>query len=184
VTKQETTIILGILKTAYPRFYIDLSEEAVKETILLWNEMLSDYTLQVVKIAIKKLIAEMIYPPTVAEVRASLVEITTKPVLDVSEAWGQIKKAIAKYGYYQEKKALESMNDEVREIAIRFGFKNLCMSENQMADRAHFIKLYDRYVLEKKRQKQIPWAIKKQQELIVQQELIAQQGKNILKKIK
>ncbi|MBN4074661.1 hypothetical protein JYT99_01885, partial [bacterium AH-315-E09] len=72
MTKQETTIILGILKTAYPRFYIDLSEEAVKETILLWNEMLSDYTLQVVKIAIKKLIAEMIYPPTVAEVRASL----------------------------------------------------------------------------------------------------------------
>ncbi|MGV8168145.1 MAG: replicative helicase loader/inhibitor [Alkaliphilus sp.] len=179
MTKQETTIILGILKTAYPRFYINLSEEAVKETILLWHEMLSDYTLQTVKIATKKLIAEMIYPPTIADVRASLVEITTKkPVLDASEAWGQIKKAIAKYGYYQEKKALERMNDEVREIVMRFGFKNLCMSENQMADRAHFIKLYDRYVVEEKRQKQIPWAIKKQQELI------AQQGKNILKKIK
>lgn len=168
MTREETLIILGIIKVAYPRFYLNIKKEDANNTVDLWTEMLEDYELEVVKVAVKKLIAEMVFPPTIADVRKLLVETTTERIIDASEAWGQVKRAISLYGQYQEEKALESLDDSTRQIVKRLGFKELCRSETEMADRAHFIKLYDNYVKEQKRDKQIPLQIKQASELIQQ----------------
>ena len=49
MTRTETTALLGLLKTAFPRFYSDMGDEgnALQETVEMWHLMLSDTTFDV-----------------------------------------------------------------------------------------------------------------------------------------
>ncbi|MGV8153409.1 MAG: replicative helicase loader/inhibitor [Alkaliphilus sp.] len=160
MTKQEGLIILGILKTAYPRFYTNIQKNEVENAVLLWSEMLTDYSLDVIKIAIKKLIAESVYPPTIADVRKSLVSVSKGDGISVAGAWGEVHKAIRRFGSYQEEKALESLSKTTQKIVKYMGYKYLCLSENQMADRAHFIKMHSQLVEREQKDALIPNDIK------------------------
>jgi hypothetical protein len=64
-------------------------------------------------------------------------------VPDWSEGWEQVIKAIRRYGYYDPKGALESLDPLTRECVKRLGFRELCLSENPVADRANFRTCYE-----------------------------------------
>lgn len=56
------------------------------------------------------------------------------------EAWLEVRKKIMGVGSYGTPTFKESLIQKAVEI---MGWRNLCLSENQMADRAHFLKIYD-----------------------------------------
>lgn len=56
------------------------------------------------------------------------------------DAWGCVVAAIAGHGYQTTPKF---KNPLVTRIVHSMGWQNLCISENQMADRAHFLRAYD-----------------------------------------
>ncbi len=132
--------ITAMLTTAYPKF-----ELSSKEAIKLWYMMLQDIDFEIMKSAVIKHIAESEFPPTIASLRKMATEISNPQIKAITgaDAWGEVVKAIRNYGYSAEEKALASMSDITRKIVKRFGFKTLCMSENTIADRAHFIKAYE-----------------------------------------
>ena len=66
-------------------------------------------------------------------------------------AWGEVITAIREYGGYEPEKALQSMSPVTRLAVQRIGWKELCMSEDQNIDRAHFFKIYQ---AEESRQKE------------------------------
>ena len=166
MTMQETSVLLGILKTAYPRFYTDITPETLGETVELWHAMLSDVTLELARPALFRLIATSKFPPSIAEMRKSVADIKYEALPDAGEAWGEVNRAIRKYGYYQQEKALESMSETTRMIVRRMGWRDLCTSQNDMADRAHFLKIYEAMCKTTGEQRQLPDALKEKIALI------------------
>jgi hypothetical protein len=60
------------------------------------------------------------------------------------------------------------MPEDVAKIVENMGWQNLCMSENEMADRAHFTKAYDTM---QKREKQIAMISGNNIKMIQQEEI-------------
>ncbi len=76
--------ILGILKTAYPRFYANMSKSQAEEAIALWQEMFSDTDIRILTIAVKRLITHLEFPPTIADVKKEIFKITAQKKSDIN----------------------------------------------------------------------------------------------------
>jgi transcriptional regulator of NAD metabolism len=144
MTKKEIAVLLGIIQTAYPRFYANISQAQRDETVDLWYEMLTDTDLQTAKKAIKRLIATSKFPPVIAELREAISNERDVPLLDEGAAWEEVNRAILSYGYMRRDEAYASMSELTRQTVERMGWRTLCMSQvsNEMADRAHFFKIF------------------------------------------
>lgn len=64
------------------------------DVITVWNEALSDYPFELVKLAVNHIIATSKYPPVIADVVERINKLTQEPELTEVEAWGYVKKAI------------------------------------------------------------------------------------------
>ena len=127
------------MKSAYPSFNIMPD----KYSIQLWYKMLGDLDFKLCETALLELFATHTYPPQIAEIRAKCAEYTAPQLKDVGEAWGEVQMAIRKFGYYRADEAIESLTGPVRTAVERIGFRELCMSDNPEANRAHFFKIYN-----------------------------------------
>lgn len=170
MTQKDVLGLLTILQANYPRFYADMTPEALKICADTWTVMLSDTSLEIATLALQRLIAISKFPPTIAELRESISAVRNPKLPDSGEAWGEVLEAIRKYGYYNPTEGLNSLREPVREIVRRMGWRDLCMSENGMADRAHFLRMYE--TLEKRinEDRQLPTMLKN---------AIAQIGKSV-----
>lgn len=112
------------------------------DSVKIWYELLKDLPYELANIAIQRHMTTNKFPPTVAEIRAAAVGSVYKPV-NWSDGWEQFRKAVSKYGYYQQEEAMNSMDDITRKTVRRLGWKELCESENIMQDRANFRMAYE-----------------------------------------
>ena len=78
VSKEEMGQIMKILRTAYPRYYKDISKEEMMNAINLWCEMFSDVDLLTLSLAVKSLISHFEYPPTIADIRKEILKHSEK----------------------------------------------------------------------------------------------------------
>lgn len=140
MNKADITKLIALCSINYKNF-----PEVGKEEMLieLWNNMLEDVPYELGEVAIKKYISESVYPPTIADIRQRVADISKPRVTPSIEAWGNVTKVIRKYGSYNEAKALAELDDLTRKTVEYFGYRDLCISENGMADRAHFLKTYE-----------------------------------------
>lgn len=101
MTRDETLAIMGILKTAYPNFYRNMTREAALDAVSLWAEMFRDEPAEIVAAAVKALIKTRTdgWPPNVGEVTAKIAELTQPKELAETEAWALVEKA-ARNGIY------------------------------------------------------------------------------------
>jgi hypothetical protein len=106
LTTRETSVLLGILRVTYPRFYADISPDEVKIIVETWTFMLSDTTLDVAKIALQRLIAMNKFPPSIAEMRESIVAVKYSLLPDAGDAWGEVNNAIRKYGIFPSRRSI------------------------------------------------------------------------------
>ena len=159
MTQKETAMLLGILRAAYPRFYLDISHDDLKISVDTWTVMLSDTTLEIATIALQRLIATSKFPPTIAEMRESISSVVNPSMANSGEAWGEVNKAIRKYGYYRQLEGMASLSEPTRLAVERMGWRELCMSENHMADRAHFLRIYESLEKRTKENNQLPIAL-------------------------
>ena len=160
MTQKETSVLLGMLRVAYPRFYAEISPEDVTASVSTWTMMLSDTTLEVATAALQRLIATSKFPPTIAEMRESIAAVQYPTLPDAGDAWGEVNDAIRNYGYYRQAEALASMREPVHLAVERMGWRDLCMSENGMADRAHFLRIYESMEKRTKEQNLLPTVLK------------------------
>lgn len=96
---EETKTLLGIMKMAYPNFYKDLSKADAINIVELWSMMFADEHPKIVTEAVKALICTLKYPPTIADVKEKIQDITTPQQETEMEAWEKVLKAIRNSGY-------------------------------------------------------------------------------------
>lgn len=139
MTKKEFATLAMALKTYYPRETL-LPNDASME---LWFNQLKDIDYTVAEIGLNKWVALNKWSPSIADIREMASQVTNGIAPDWSEGWNQVLKAIARYGSYNEKEALASMDEITRKAVASIGFKEICMSENLTADRANFRMAYE-----------------------------------------
>lgn len=149
--KEFETIALAI-KAAYPNSNVLPDKYAMKT----WYRALMDLDYQVTENAVWEHISTSVFPPSIAEIREKCTARLSPMVNDWGEAWEEVLQAIRKYGSYREEEAVASMSRLTTIAVCRMGFKNLCQSDNPVADRAHFQRIYEGMVKEEKRQTQLP----------------------------
>ena len=156
MTKQEFAIFAMALKTYYPRENLLPNEQAMD----LWFIQLQDIPYQVAEVGLNKWVALNKWSPSIADIREMTSGITRGEIPDWGEAWAEVQRSIRKYGSYRAQEAIESLSPITKKAVQRIGFMNLCMSDNEVADRAHFQKIYEILVEREKKDAMLPAQLK------------------------
>lgn len=156
MNKKEFSIFASALRTYYPKEKLLPNEQAME----LWFNQLKDIPYNVASATLEKWVAIEKWSPSIAELRKTAVEIVNGTTYNWGEGWGQVEKAIRKYGMYNEAEAMESMDDITRQTVKRLGFINICTSDNYQADRANFRMIYEQLAEKKEKDSQVPTRLK------------------------
>ena len=130
------------------------------ESIKIWFSLLKDIPYEVLNVAIQKYMMTNKFSPTIADLRELASEVTVGQITDWGDGWEQVLKAIRVYGSYNERAALDSMDDITRKCVERLGFREICLSENIAVDRANFRMLYEQLANRQKEDAKLSLSIK------------------------
>ena len=171
MTKAETARLLAIMTAAWPRFEVD----DVK--VQIWHDMLTDVPYEIAVMALKKLIAENIHPPSIAEMRRAVFEVTTPPQerLDAASAWGEGVRAVELYGWPQPQAALASLSPRTRRVAEMIGWQEIC-SGNPDVVRAQFMRMYETVQQREMHDLLLPQPLRQQLDAVWRKALRAKDG--------
>lgn len=138
MSRDEFLKIADAIKTYYP------SEKLLpnKAALELWYQELKDLPYGVANAALRRHVNTSPFPPAIADLRKGAAGMQKEPG-SWSSGWEQFQAAVRKFGFYQQEDALNSMDGITRKVVRRLGWKELCMSENLMQDRANFRMIYE-----------------------------------------
>ena len=150
--KKEFAIFASALRTYYQKESLLPNSQAME----LWYRQLQDIPYIVAEAALQKWVATQKWSPSIAEIREMAMTVTAgeKPLW--SDGREQVQTAIRKYGMYNIGAAMESLDDVTRQTVKRLGFRELCMSENPMQDRANFRDIFNMIADRKEKAQQLP----------------------------
>jgi len=111
----------------------------------LYIQMLSDLAPDLVMLAVQDCIGRQKFPATIAEIRAAVAAFHAESSgrLDAYSAWEQVKAQIRRVGYVGTPELDDMTGEAVRAIG---GWREVCLSENSVADRARFVAAYDTFL--------------------------------------
>lgn len=142
MNREEIIAIFKVLKTAYPKFYAEMSRKEAEDTINLWQEMFAHENPALVTAAIKDLINSFKFPPTIADVKDRMYELTNTETETPIEIWNEIMSAIRNSIYYagQEFERLPDMAKKF--VGSPAQLREWAMSEdfNESVVRGQFLK--------------------------------------------
>lgn len=99
MTREDCYKILVLLQAAYPRFYANKEKSELKNAVNLWAAMFREESAETVALAVKFLIANNTFPPSIAEIKQCIVRSQTKDKMDEIQAWQLVRRALANSGY-------------------------------------------------------------------------------------
>lgn len=130
----ELTKLLGFLAAAYP------NSQMADESVKVYRTMLRDIPIDVIQVAVQQSIAENEFLPTVATLRHMCLRLTARPEITGFEAWEVVRAAMGSVGSYRSP---QFDNQLIARAVGCIGWSQLCRSENEIADRAHFVKIFE-----------------------------------------
>jgi len=154
--KKEFATFAMALKTYYPREQLLPNQQAME----LWYRELCDIPYYVAEAGLRKWVVNNKWSPSIAEIREMTTDVTKGEIPDWGEGWDSTCRAIRRYGSYNVKEAMASLDEITRETVRRIGFINLCMSENVTADRANFRMIYEQLADRKRKEEKMPDRLK------------------------
>lgn len=151
MNRSETAKILAVIAAAWPN--ARASDLDVNLQVDVWADLLEDLDYRACSLAVRSLAQTQKFAPGVAEIRAYVLELERGPVRPGGEAWRDFLDAVSRYGAYRTPAFADPI---VSRCVTSLGWQELCLSENQVADRARFIELYDRLAASQRREQQSP----------------------------
>jgi len=99
VRRDEVVVLMGMIRTAYPRFYSNMTKDEARQAIDLWSTMFADDDAKIVTEAVKAMITTLKFPPTIADVKEKIRLITIPERMTEMEAWNLVYDAICSANY-------------------------------------------------------------------------------------
>ena len=134
MTPKEAIKVVGVLCAVYP------AARMTEATIEIYESLLQELEFDVARAAVERLVRTSKFLPTVAEILEAAAENTLGPQRTGVEAWGDVMKAIRRFGYIE----LPTFDDPIVTECVRvMGWRNLCLNDvPESVDRARFSELY------------------------------------------
>ncbi len=136
MNRVEISKAIGLAQGYWPNLHVS------KMTPEAWERLLGDLEFEAVCVALDRLAIEAPdFPPgpgVILKMATGLAVGEAEP--DVDAAWSEVAAAIRRVGSYGSP---EFTHPAITAAVEALGWTNLCMSENPVADRAHFLKIYD-----------------------------------------
>jgi hypothetical protein len=127
--------ILRQLFEAYP------NNRATEGTVAMYVKLLRDIPVEELQVVTDQAISECTFLPTVAELRQRWYRLTQpQHQLTADAAWGMVTAEIRRVGAWGSPTFDSPI---VARIVANMGWRDLCASENGMADRAHFMRMFE-----------------------------------------
>lgn len=153
MTEVEAQKLVTVLVTAWPTSFARLDANQRTDTMRLYREMIADLDYAAANAAVKRLIASSRFLPTVAEIRESAIQADCGPQRAGGEAWGDVLAAVHRFGVYRSPAFADPL---VARAVSALGWEEICNSENQAADRARFVELYEKLTVTERRELAMP----------------------------
>jgi macrodomain Ter protein organizer (MatP/YcbG family) len=159
--------IVTILKAAFPTFLKENDKAMLNMTVQTWHKYTKDLNFDLVQMAIDKYIATSNKPfaPSISEIRTIVNELENGQHKTDAEAWDVVMTQIRRCGIYEEKSALESLDEVTRKAVRAIGYREMCLSENKEIIRAQFNKYYNSLSTRQKEKEISPLYLQKLQEI-------------------
>lgn len=132
----EIAKLIGAMAASYP------STNVTDVTIEVYISMLKDIPPEVLTASVEQCMAESEFFPTIAKLRNQALALVAPQRKDPMEAWGIVIKTIERIGFYRSPVFDDAL---IAKAVDCLGWQYLCTSENIVADRAHFAKVYQQF---------------------------------------
>lgn len=138
-------LLMVVLFAAYPVETVNVSDKTALMAAGMYAACLADIEGEILLAAIDRLVKSSDRLPTVAHIRRAVVDIRYGAPRPGGEAWGELRKLMQRHAGRRIPKDFENdVSDPLLLEAIEdIGWSDMLRSENQVADRARFIQLYD-----------------------------------------
>lgn len=157
-------IVKGV-RSVYPAFKFIENKEGMN----MWLLALEDVPDDVVSLAFQEHLLNKKYPPSIADIRELILKYTSNIVNDWTEGFDLTRRAIQKFGSYQEQEALDWINSQnpiAGEVTRRLGFKEICLAENIDVIRGQYRMAYERHLANEKNFAMLPTSVRDRQRAI------------------
>lgn len=112
MSREEVITVLACLKVAYPNFYKDITKNDANEMIGLYQRQFANYDSNLVMVAVEEMIGMNTFPPSIAEIKEKIYDLTTEKKLPM-DLWASLKKAIGN-GAYHSVEEFEKLPEECK----------------------------------------------------------------------
>jgi len=142
-TLEQVSKIMAVMALSYPRYELN------KGTIKVYADLLNTVPQDVLEAAAKEIMVSSTFFPSVAEWRNKAFDlmIGAQNIPSAFEAWQNARKEIDRCGEYYRysiRVTEPKYSHPLVEQAVNImGYRNLLESDNLVADRAHFFKVYE-----------------------------------------
>jgi hypothetical protein len=134
--EKKMIVFVNLAASSYP----SMQNKDPLPVVKSWVLMLGGIPDEILKAAVIKVCRSSEFFPSVAQIVAAAREFSQEPEPTAEEAWGEVTAEIQRAGHNLPTKF---STPTVRRAVDAIGWHNLCMSENIMADRVHFLKIYE-----------------------------------------
>jgi hypothetical protein len=140
MTELEAQEITMMLAANWP------NSRASDETLSLYEKILRPLDINDARAAVMELVSTseaefMPKPATICRLTAERrLAIEGRVMLSAEEAWAEVQNAIRRCGYYSYP---ANLHPRIRRAIDAMGWCELCSSENPVADRAHFFRIFE-----------------------------------------
>ncbi len=141
MNQREVVQLVASLFGAYP------SVPLRAETVLTYEKHLVDLDAKILQQAIRTMVLTSKFLPSIAEIREAAMNASHGPVRPALDAWGDVLAEIRRIGAYGAPMFSDGL---VAEIVGMMGWRSLCHSDNDAADRARFMELYSHSAKQKR----------------------------------
>lgn len=90
MTKKDTIQLFAILIQAYPNFDKFQSDDQIELMVNAWAQLFEDDDSRIVGLAVKKHIMTSKWPPSIAEIREIMTDITHPDLIPPDQAWAAV----------------------------------------------------------------------------------------------
>jgi hypothetical protein len=157
MTRQEAAKLVAVILAACPAQGSKLNEQRQLAMVDAFESLLGDIPYAAASAAVAVLLQTKPYMPAIAEIRSTVLELSGNSIAPGGEQWGAVLEAVRRYGSYRTPGVDFHFNDDTTGRCVKaLGWQEICLSENQTADRARFIELYDKLAAHSHREKQAP----------------------------
>ena len=125
IDKEEFVATLKYLTMAFDK-------ELTKGQVEVWYSILGEYDIDSLKSAIKIIIKNNNYFPSIAEVREEIKKLTEEDYsTNAKNEWGLVLEALRKTGYYKQNEFREMLKPKTLKVCERMGIEHLMVMESE-----------------------------------------------------